>query len=126
RAGSILVLIFLWWVAAKLVADTDILPGPLLILETIWHNLTTLGPEEKSAYFHIGITLGRIFLAFAAAMLLGVGIGLFMGIRKIVEQSFLALIPLALTMPTILMVFLAVLWFGFNELGSLVAVMAVV
>jgi NitT/TauT family transport system permease protein len=31
-----------------------------------------------------------------------------------------------LTMPTILMVFLAVMWFGFSEIGGLVAVMAVV
>ena len=31
-----------------------------------------------------------------------------------------------LTMPTILMVFLAVMWFGFSEAGGLVAVMAVV
>ena len=31
-----------------------------------------------------------------------------------------------LTMPTILMVFLAIMWFGFSEAGGLVAVMAVV
>jgi NitT/TauT family transport system permease protein len=31
-----------------------------------------------------------------------------------------------LTMPTILMVFLAVMWFGYSEAGALVAVMAVV
>jgi NitT/TauT family transport system permease protein len=31
-----------------------------------------------------------------------------------------------LTMPTILMVFLAVMWFGYSEAGGLVAVMAVV
>jgi len=31
-----------------------------------------------------------------------------------------------LTMPTILMILLAVMWFGFSEAGGLVAVMAVV
>jgi len=126
RVGSIIVLLILWWLSALAMGDPDILPGPVQIGEAIANNLVTDGPEGKSAYFHIGITLGRIFIAFAAAMILGIGIGLFMGLRKVFEQSLLALIPLMLTMPTILMVFLAVLWFGFNEIGSLVAVMAVV
>lgn len=126
RASSILVLLVLWWITALVMGDPDVLPGPVLIGETIATILVSLGPEGKSAYFHIGITLGRIFVTFAAAMLVGIGIGLAMGIRKIFEHSLLALIPLMLTMPTILMVFLAVLWFGFDEIGSLVAVMGVV
>ena len=126
RVGSILVLILIWWVASLWMDDLEVLPGPMLIGDTILNNLVTLGPEGKSAYFHIGITMGRIFITFTAAMLAGIAIGLAMGLRKIFEHSLLALIPLALTMPTILMVFLAVLWFGFNEVGSLVAVMGVV
>lgn len=126
RAGSILVLLVLWWLAALLMAAPDILPGPVLIGQTIAKNLVTPGPEGQSAYFHIGITLFRIFVAFGAAMVAGIGIGLFMGVRKVFEHSLLAVVPLMLTMPTILMVFLAVLWFGYDEVGSLVAVMAVV
>ena len=49
-----------------------------------------------------------------------------MGSNRSCERSLLALIPLMLTMPTILMVFLAIMWFGFSEAGGLVAVMAVV
>jgi NitT/TauT family transport system permease protein len=59
-------------------------------------------------------------------MLAGIGIGLAMGLSRTVERALLAVIPLMLTMPTILMVFLAVMWFGFSEAGGLVAVMAVV
>ncbi len=126
RVGSIFVLLFIWWVTAILMDDVEVLPGPMLIATTIGTNLVTLGPEGKSAYFHMGITLGRTFIAFAAAMLAGIGIGLTMGLRKTFEHSLMALIPLALTMPTILMVFLAVLWFGYSEVGSLVAVVGVV
>ena len=49
-----------------------------------------------------------------------------MGLSRLVERSLLAVIPLMLTIPTILMVFVAVLWFGFSEAGGLVAVMVVV
>jgi NitT/TauT family transport system permease protein len=126
RAGSILLLILLWWAASRLMHDPDVLPGPAAILHTIEHDLATPGPEGKSAFFHIGITLARIFIAFFASMLAGIGLGLAMGLSRLCERSLLAVIPLLLTTPTILMVFVAVLWFGYSEAGGLVAVMAVV
>jgi len=126
RAASILVLLLIWWVAARLMGDADILPDPIAIAETIATDLTTPDPQGLPAYLHLVITLVRIFVAFAASMLAGIGIGLAMGLNRIVERSLLAVIPLMLTMPTILMVFVAVMWFGFSEAGGLVAVMAVV
>src|SRR5262249_38905611 len=47
------------------------------------------------------------------------------GLNAVLESALLIVIPLMLTMPTILMVFLAVMWFGFSEAGGLIAVMAV-
>ena len=126
RVSSLVILIVIWWLLSLYMNDVEVLPGPWLIFKTIFTNLVTYGPEGHSAYFHIAITMARIFVTFLAAMIVGIGIGLAMGLRRVFESSLMALIPLALTMPTILMVFLAVLWFGFNEVGSLVAVMCVV
>ncbi|MEE8325501.1 MAG: hypothetical protein V3R58_00515, partial [candidate division NC10 bacterium] len=111
RVASILALLLIWWVGS-LLSSPEILPGPALIGRTILAIFVTPGPEGKSAYFHIGITLIRILVAFGAAMLAGVGLGLAMGLRKTVEQSLRSLLPLFLTIPTLLMVCLAVLWFG--------------
>src|SRR5262249_26922105 len=126
RAGSIVLLLLLWWAASLLMDDPEVLPGPVVISRTIATDLANVGPEGQSAYFHIGITLARIMIAFVASMLGGIGIGLAMGLSRVLERALLAVIPLMLTMPTILMVFLAVMWFGFSEAGGLVAVMAVV
>jgi NitT/TauT family transport system permease protein len=126
RVGSIVALLLLWAAASRLMNDPEVLPGPLVIGEAIALNLAGDGPQEKSAFFHIGITLARIFIAFGASMLAGIGIGLAMGLSRTLERALLAVIPLMLTIPTILMVFLAVMWFGFSEAGGLVAVMAVV
>lgn len=126
RAASIVVLLVLWWAASGLMDDPEVLPGPLAIARTIGADLTHLGPEGHSAFFNIGITLLRIVVAFAASMLAGIGLGLAMGLSSLLERALLVVIPLMLTMPTILMVFLAVMWFGFSEAGGLVAVMAVV
>lgn len=126
RLASIVVLLLLWAAAARLMNDPEVLPKPLVIAETMVEDLTTLGPQQKPGYFHIGLTLARIFIAFTASMLAGIGIGLAMGLSSVLQRALLAIIPLMLTMPTILMVFLAVMWFGFSEAGGLVAVMAVV
>ena len=126
RIGSIFIMLAIWWVAATMMNDVEVLPGPVLIATTIASNMVELGPEGKTFYFHMGITLGRTFLAFGISMVLGIGIGLAMGLRRTFEYSLMSLIPLMLTMPTILMVFLAVLWFGFTEMGSLLAVIGVV
>jgi NitT/TauT family transport system permease protein len=126
RTASIVVLILLWWAASLAIHDVQVLPGPAAVARTIVADFQKPGPEGESAYFDVGITLLRIFVAFAASMIAGIGIGLAMGLNRTCERSLLALIPLMLTMPTILMVFLAIMWFGYSESGSLVAVMAVV
>lgn len=126
RVGSIVVLILLWWAASAAVHDADVLPGPAAIARTIIANFHTPGPEGESAFFDVGVTLARIFVAFTASMIAGIGIGLAMGLNRTFERSVLALLPLMLTVPTILMVFVAIMWFGYSESGSLVAVMAVV
>ena len=126
RLGSIVVMVALWWLASWLMHDPDVLPTPLTIATTIVSDFTESGPDGMPAYLNIVITLARIFVSFSAAMLAGIGIGLAMGLSRVVERSLLTVIPLLLTMPTILMVFLAVMWFGFSEAGGLIAVMVVV
>src|SRR5215468_39813 len=126
RAGSIGLLLVLWWAGSWLMDDPEVLPGPVALGPTIWTDLTHVGPDGNSAFLHIGLTLARITVAFAASMIAGTGIGIAMGLNAVLESALLIVIPLMLTMPTILMVFLAVMWFGFSEAGGLVAVMAVV
>src|SRR5262249_55616611 len=112
RAGSVVVLLLLWWIAAKLMHDPEVLPAPAAIAAAIAEDFLSPGPTGHSAIFHISLTLCRIFAAFAASMLLGIAIGLVMGRSRVVERALLAVIPLMLTIPTILMIFLAVMWFG--------------
>ena len=126
RTASLLLLVFLWWVGATLIHDPEILPGPLAVARDIAGILTSPGPEGESAWFDIGITLARIVVAFFAAMLAGIGLGLAMGLNRGFDRWMQAIIPALLTLPTILMVFLAVMWFGFSEGGGLVAVVVLV
>jgi NitT/TauT family transport system permease protein len=126
RTSSLVALILIWWAASAIMNDPQVLPTPLAVGRTILAELNSRGPEGESAYFDIGITLTRIFITFSASMLAGIGIGLAMGLNRLFERSLLALIPLMLTMPTILIVFVAIMWFGFSEAGGLFAVMIAV
>src|SRR5262249_26137159 len=69
RAGSVIILVLLWWIAAKLMHDPEVLPGPAAIAVTITEDFVDPGPTGHSATFHIALTLARIFAAFAASML---------------------------------------------------------
>jgi NitT/TauT family transport system permease protein len=122
---SILSFLALWWLGARF-STPEILPGPLAIGKTIISNFAAPGPEEGSAWFHVGITLARILFTFAVAMALGIAFGLMMGLRRTVELAFGYWIPLALTIPTLLAVFLCVMWFGYSEAGGLFAVIVTV
>jgi NitT/TauT family transport system permease protein len=125
RIVSIISFLALWWLGSEL-SSPRILPGPVAIGETIIENFVTPGPEGKTAVFHIAITLARIFVTFSIAMLAGIAIGLVMGLKPRVELAVGYLIPVALTIPTLLAVFLCVLWFGFSEAGGLFAVVLTV
>lgn len=125
RWMSILCFLAVWWVGS-LFSAPEILPGPIAIGKTIVNNFTAPGPEDKTAEFHIAITLARIFFTFSVAMSLGIALGLIMGLSRKVELAFGYLLPLALTIPTLLAVFLCVMWFGFNEAGGLFAVIMTV
>jgi NitT/TauT family transport system permease protein len=125
RFLSIVSFLAVWWIGS-LFSAPEILPSPAAIGATIIDNFTTPGPEDKTAAFHIGITLARIFFTFAVAMTLGIALGLLMGLRPKIEMAFGWLLPLTLTIPTLLAVFLCVMWFGFSEAGGLFAVILTV
>ncbi len=125
RIISIASFLVLWWLGS-LLSGPKILPGPVAIGHTIIENFVTPGPEDKTAVFHIAITLARILVTFSIAMLAGVALGLVMGLRRRVELAVGYLIPVALTIPTLLAVFLCVLWFGYSEAGGLFAVVVTV
>jgi len=125
RCLSILGFLAIWWIGA-LFSKPEILPGPLAIGKTIVSNFTTPGPEDKTAAFHVAITLARILFTFSIAMILGIALGLLLGLRRKLELAVGYLLPIALTIPTLLAVFLCVMWFGFSEAGGLFAVIMTV
>ena len=112
------------FVGVELHQQTPEAPSQLILICMSRPRLGSCVPEGLARKCRL-IFLSVVF-TFGVAMLVGGGLGLAMGLQKTIEQSMLSMIPLFLTIPTLLMVFLAVIWFGFSEVGSLIAAMAVV
>jgi NitT/TauT family transport system permease protein len=70
----------------------------------------------------VGVTLARVFLAFALAMALGAGIGIALGRRRTLNLFLDPWLILSLHMPALVTIVLCYIWAGLNETAAILAV----
>ncbi len=116
RILSLVLLVVIWAVAAA-GADSRVLPGPWAVFATLIRHIS-----DGGLLYHLGITLWRVAAAFAAAMLIGVAIGILMGTRQRVDVLLDGWHILLLNMPALVLIILCYVWFGLTELAAIVAV----
>jgi NitT/TauT family transport system permease protein len=114
---SLIGLVCLWWLGAQGMADPDVLPTPA----QVWQVLVA---EAKSGDlgFHTMMTLSRVLAAFACAMTLGTVIGLALGLSDRLNRWFDPWVVVFLNLPALVVIVLAYLWLGLNEVAAVVAV----
>jgi NitT/TauT family transport system permease protein len=71
---------------------------------------------------HLAVTLSRVAVAFAAAMLIGTAIGIAMGRWRRVDQFLDAWLVLGLNIPALVTIILCYVWFGLTDVAAIVAV----
>ncbi len=113
---SLAALIVIWQAAAGL-ADSRVLPGPLVVFEAL-----TISAGDGELFRHVGITLARVVVSFTLAMLIGVAIGIAMGRLKTFDRLFDAWLVLFLNLPALVTIILCYVWFGLIEAAAIVAV----
>ena len=116
RIGAIVVLLLLWHGAALLLQD-EILPSPLAVLSRLGETLASGELPE-----HMGMTLLRVFAAFAIALGVGSLIGILMGRSRRLNAALDALLVLGLNLPALVVIFLCYIWFGLTEAAAILAV----
>lgn len=117
RYASLLALVLIWQIAASLVGDSTLLPGPL-------ETATVAVQQIRSGdlLFHVGMTLLRVTIAFAAAMLIGTAIGVLLGRRQQLDLFFDSWLVIALNIPALVTIVLCYVWFGLTEAAAILAV----
>lgn len=115
-AASIAVLIAIWGAAAAFSGGQH-LPSPAEVFLRIRD-----GVLSGQLPYHVGMTLLRVGAAFALAMLLGAGVGIAMGRRRLVNLFFDSWLILLLHIPALVTIVLSYIWIGFHEGTAVLAV----
>ncbi|MDJ0821676.1 MAG: ABC transporter permease [Paracoccaceae bacterium] len=114
---SLLALGLVWVVASWLSADPDILPTPL----AVWQRIVEESASGKLA-FHMQATLWRVLAAFGLAMVVGCVLGIVMGLSVRANRWMDPWVTVFLNLPALVIIVLAYLWIGLNEVAAVVAV----
>ncbi len=116
RLLSFAVLLATWWIGSLLAGDAKLPPPPTV--------LTAMITEARSGnlFFHLGVTLARVALAFTLAMSLGAAIGYLMGRVRLADRLGDPWLILLLNLPALVVIVLAYIWAGLTEVAAIAAI----
>jgi NitT/TauT family transport system permease protein len=116
RILSLALFLALWHFAATS-SQSHLLPTPAATLERI-------GREAASGAlaFHMGATLARVAAAFTLALAVGSAIGLVMGRHVWIDRLGDPWLIVLLNLPALVVIVLAYIWIGLNEVAAIGAV----
>jgi taurine transport system permease protein len=111
--------LIVWYLIGALgLVSTDLLAGPADVwaaLVDILHN----GYRDTTLTQNILATLGRCLGGFAAAAIVGVPLGLWMGLSRMADASLNFVIQFLRPLPPLSYLVLLILWFGAGDLSKI-------
>jgi NitT/TauT family transport system permease protein len=116
RGVSLLLLLAVWEAVARL-AQSRLFPGAGAVFETLAEELT-----RGDLLHHLGVTLLRVAVAFAAAMVAGSAIGIAMGFARTLDTLLDSWVVLFLNLPALVIAVLLYVWLGLTEAAAVGAV----
>ena len=120
RAASLLILLALWWLAARIAANPQLVPSPGAVAAVIWQQTRSGAMPRNTA-----ATLARVAAAFSLSMLAGTAIGYGAGRSRRADAFLDPVIVILLNLPALVVIILAYLWIGLNEAAAILAVAVV-
>ena len=116
RAASLLLFLAIWELAARLVQNR-LFPGAAAVLATLAEEIA-----HGELLHHLGVTLARVAIAFAAAMVAGSAIGIAMGFVRWLDTLLDSWVLLFLNLPALVIAVLLYIWLGLTETAAIGAV----
>jgi ABC-type nitrate/sulfonate/bicarbonate transport system permease component len=116
RITAPLLFLLAWQVIAPAM-ESRILPVPADVAEEMW-DLLVAGTVVEA----FSISLGRLALGFALALVVGSVIGLAMGMSPRIEALLHDFVVVGLTFPYLIWGLLVAIWFGFEGQGPIIVV----
>ena len=116
KIGSFILLLFIWEMVA-IYLNSSTLPSITQILKTLINEI-----NDGEIFYHLAITLYRVFVSFLIAMLIGTFIGIIMGNSKKIDAILDGWNILFLNIPALVLIILSYVWFGLTEIAAIIAV----
>lgn len=120
RAGSVLGCLLFWEITSRFV-PMGLFPGLRETFDAFYDNLV-----QGVILVNLGVTARRVFVGFLVALLIGAIMGLFMGLKRVVEDSLTYPMLFAMSIPSLAWVILGLMWFGLNEFAGIFVISAIV
>ncbi|MBQ0824545.1 ABC transporter permease [Microvirga sp. HBU67558] len=114
--ASVLLFLCLWQIGASWVGSR-LFPGPLAVLQGLVHEAVD-GP----LLHHLGITMARVGISFAIAMVAGTALGVALGRLGWLDRWLNPWLVILLNVPALVIIILTYVWLGLVETALLVAV----
>jgi NitT/TauT family transport system permease protein len=116
RIASLLLLLALWQIGSAHFGPR-LLPTPISVL-------TTVVDEARSGalLLNLAATLARVAASFILAMSLGVVLGVLMGRHPVFDRIADSWVVILLNLPALVIIVLAYVWIGLNEVAAIGAV----
>jgi NitT/TauT family transport system permease protein len=105
------------WQLAAVFAPAALLPTPGTVFARVGDEIASLALPT-----HLGVTLGRVAVAFFVALLIGAAAGMAMGRWRIADRFFDGWLVLGLNIPALVTIILCYVWFGLNDWAAIAAV----
>ena len=116
RLASLAVLLLVWQIAAT-AAHSRFLPTVTSVLAAMLQQTLS-----GALPWNLGITLGRVAVAFALSMLAGCALGIAMGRSRQIDLWLDNIVTVLLNLPALVLIVLFYVWFGLNETAAIAAV----
>jgi NitT/TauT family transport system permease protein len=105
------------WQGLAVYLSSSVLPTPEAVAHVFWRE-TVSGQLP----YHLGVTLLRLVVSFAIAMLLGCALGIVLGRHKKLDAFFDNWLVIFLNIPALVTIILCYVWFGLIESAAILAV----
>lgn len=121
--STLLVLLAIWWVVTRLqLIGPLFLPPPQQVLHQLFTIASAQGFMDATLWQHLAASLTRILIALAAAVLIGVPVGIAMGLNETMRGILDPLIELYRPIPPLAYLPLMVIWFGIGETSKILLI----
>ncbi|MBS9782892.1 MAG: ABC transporter permease subunit [Arcobacter sp.] len=116
RVLSIAIFIMAWQTLA-IILHTEVLPSFIDVLISLYSHCF-----DGELFYHLSITLQRVFIAFIIAMTIGVFFGILMGRDEKLNSFLDSLLIFGLNLPALVSIILCYIWFGLTDFAAILAV----